>query len=315
MSLDSPAVILYDASGIAMAVRGGVAIPANTSALLAAGTDGTTARVLLTDASGRPVVVGAGVGGTPAGGVLSVQGVAGGTAIPISGTVSATNPSVGTSGAASPASSTQIGGTDGTNLQTFHTFDLDTGAGSEFNQGVSIRLPGAGGSVAGGTSGNPIRTDPTGSTTQPISAAALPLPTGAAAEATLAGVLTTSAFQARINTQGQKAMAASTPVVVASDQSPIPTTTATSTTATRSDVAGNAASTTLLASNAARKGATIFNDSTALLYVKFGTTASATDFTVKMFPGDYYEVPFGYSGRIDGIWASAAGNARMTELT
>lgn len=50
------------------------------------------------------------------------------------------------------------------------------------------------------------------------------LPTGAATESTLGNVLTTSAFQARINTQGQKAMSASTPVVVASDQSGLPVT-------------------------------------------------------------------------------------------
>jgi hypothetical protein len=28
----------------------------------------------------------------------------------------------------------------------------------------------------------------------------------------------------------------------------------------------------------------------------------------------YYEVPFGYVGAIDGIWASANGNARITEI-
>lgn len=78
----------------------------------------------------------------------------------------------------------------------------------------------------------------------------------------------------------------------------------------------SAASQTLLAANAARKGATIFNDSTVALYVKFGTTASPTDFTAKMDAQGYYEVPFGYTGRIDGIWASdAAGAARVTELT
>ena len=78
-----------------------------------------------------------------------------------------------------------------------------------------------------------------------------------------------------------------------------------------------AVSTTLLAANANRLGAFIFNDSTVALYVKFGTTASSTDFTVKLDPQAYYEVPFPvYSGRIDGIWASdAAGAARITELT
>jgi hypothetical protein len=51
------------------------------------------------------------------------------------------------------------------------------------------------------------------------------LPTGAATESTLSGVLTTTAFQARINTLGQKTMANSTPVVMSSDQSAVPVTT------------------------------------------------------------------------------------------
>lgn len=55
--------------------------------------------------------------------------------------------------------------------------------------------------------------------TQPVSAASLPLPTGAATEATLASVLTTTAFNARTPALGQAAMSASSPVVIASDQS------------------------------------------------------------------------------------------------
>jgi hypothetical protein len=58
-----------------------------------------------------------------------------------------------------------------------------------------------------------------------VDATALPLPTGAATEATLATRLAEATFTARINTQGQKAMAASTPVVLPSDQSAIPVTT------------------------------------------------------------------------------------------
>ena len=57
---------------------------------------------------------------------------------------------------------------DGTNSETT-LFDLDSGAGAQYARGVSIRLAANGGSVEGGTSSNPIRTDPTGSTTQPIS--------------------------------------------------------------------------------------------------------------------------------------------------
>lgn len=247
---------------------------------------------------------------------------------------------------------------------------------------------GGGGSVTQGTI--PWVVDGSG-VTQPISAAALPLPTGAATQVTLAAINTK--LPAAL---GQAAMAASLAVVVASDQSAIPisgtvavsgTVAATqsgtwtvqpgntanttawlfaggktnnnaapgatnlgaliavanaaaptwtegnevlasvdlagnqrviavrATTPAQSSVAGNASSVSLLASNAARKGATFFNDSSAVLYLKLGTTASTTSYTAQLASNGYYEVPFNYTGAIDGIWASATGNARITELT
>lgn len=86
-------------------------------------------------------------------------------------------------------------------------------------------------------------------------------------------------------------------------------------TATLSNVAGSASSVTLLALNTSRKGATIVNDSTAILYVKFGSSASSTSYTVKMVADAYFEVPYGYTGIITGVWASATGNARITEIS
>jgi len=86
-------------------------------------------------------------------------------------------------------------------------------------------------------------------------------------------------------------------------------------TAAVTQVAGSAASVTLLAANTARQGATIYNDSTKAWFVKFGTTASATSYTVQVASQAYYEVPFGYTGRIDAIQATANGNAYVTELT
>ena len=169
-----------------------------------------------------PKVEGLGTAGTPEGGVISIQGVPGGEPLPISGTVMATNPSVDADGGPAPAFSTQVGGSDGTNLQALRVHDLDSGAGEEFDLGVSIRLPGSGGSVAGGTATDPLRVDPTGTTPQPITAAALPLPAGAATEATLATRVADATITARLNTLGQKAMAASAPVVIASDQSAVP---------------------------------------------------------------------------------------------
>lgn len=89
----------------------------------------------------------------------------------------------------------------------------------------------------------------------------------------------------------------------------------TSTTGTTSSVASSAVDVTLLASNVLRKGATIFNESTQVLYVKLGSVSSLTSYTTQIPPNGYYEVPYWYVGEIDGIWAAANGNARITELT
>lgn len=86
-------------------------------------------------------------------------------------------------------------------------------------------------------------------------------------------------------------------------------------TATLTAVASSASSVTVLAANTGRLGATVWNDSTAILYLKMGATASTTSATVKLAAGAYYEVPYGYTGILDGIWASANGYARVTELT
>ena len=85
--------------------------------------------------------------------------------------------------AAFPASGTAAGYFDGTNMQGSRVHDLDTGAGTEYNLGANLRFSGVGGSVEAGTLANPLRVDPTGTTTQPISAVGLPLPTGAATSA------------------------------------------------------------------------------------------------------------------------------------
>lgn len=92
---------------------------------------------------------------------------------------------------------------------------------------------------------------------------------------------------------------------------------ATSGTATVTSVADTAFNATLKAANTSRKGLAITNDSSARLYIKLGTTASTTDYTVSLAQHGYYEVPFGYTGQVDGIWASDPGDggARVTELT
>lgn len=89
---------------------------------------------------------------------------------------------------------------------------------------------------------------------------------------------------------------------------------AAATTATLGNVAASATSVTLQASNSARRAVLIYNDSESSLYVKYGATASATSFTHKLGPFEALREEL-YSGVIDGIWDSATGSARCTELT
>ncbi len=109
--------------------------------------------------------------------------------------------------------------------------DFDSGAGTENLSVIGIGLPASGGPVIGGTSANPFRTDPTGTTTQPVSATSLPLPTGAATEATLANILTSANFAAAFGTAGSadaqvmsiQGIASMTPVQVQSNSANLAT--------------------------------------------------------------------------------------------
>lgn len=81
-------------------------------------------------------------------------------------------------------------------------------------------------------------------------------------------------------------------------------------------VAGSATSVTLLASNANRRGAIVWNESTATLYVALFSTASTSSYTWQVAPGGYLELPQPcYTGAIAGIWSAANGFARVTELS
>ncbi len=87
-------------------------------------------------------------------------------------------------------------------------------------------------------------------------------------------------------------------------------------TATLSNVTSSATSVNLLAANTNRKGLVIYNDSSAVLYVKFGTTASTTSFTFYVAAGGHLQLlDLIYTGAIDGIWSAANGAARVTELS
>lgn len=88
-----------------------------------------------------------------------------------------------------------------------------------------------------------------------------------------------------------------------------------STTAASTTVASSTTSVAILAANASRKGATIWNASTATLFMDLDAAASAADYAAKLDPGGYYEVPFGFTGAISGIWSAANGSALIREFS
>ena len=146
--------------------------------------------------------------------------------VPVSGSITATNPSVGANNAAIPTSSTQVGGSDGTTLQAARVFDADSGGGTQYVLGTILRASGAGGSVETGTSTSPLRIDPTGTTPQPVTAASLPLPTGAATSANQT-TGNTSLSNIDTNTQYSAAQSAAFPtrnaVIAGNGSTTIPT--------------------------------------------------------------------------------------------
>lgn len=85
-------------------------------------------------------------------------------------------------------------------------------------------------------------------------------------------------------------------------------------TSTVTQVTSSATNVTLQAANTSRKELIIYNDSTSILYIKFGATASSTSYTLPI-PSQEGIIEDRYTGRVDGIWVSANGNAYVTEVS
>lgn len=91
-------------------------------------------------------------------------------------------------------------------------------------------------------------------------------------------------------------------------------------TATRSSVNDSATAVSLIASNAARKGLVITNDSSARVFVGYGTVdPTTTDYTFVIYAGQTWEMTPSnvFAGQLKGIWESDPGDggARVTEFT
>jgi hypothetical protein len=80
----------------------------------------------------------------------------------------------------------------------------------------------------------------------------------------------------------------------------------------------NAASVSLLAENANRKGGRLVNASTAVLYVRFEAAAASiakAGYSAVLNPNQEMPIPESYTGEIRGIWDGAGGGyANITEL-
>lgn len=90
-----------------------------------------------------------------------------------------------------------------------------------------------------------------------------------------------------------------------------------STTAAVTTVDDTASSVSLLAANLVRKGVVIHNNSTSILYIKYGATATTASggYTYKIpADGTFEMLDHIYTGAIDGIWsANSTGAASITE--
>ena len=85
-------------------------------------------------------------------------------------------------------------------------------------------------------------------------------------------------------------------------------------TATVTAVSSSTSVVTIQAANGNRRGLTVYNDSSKILFLKLGTAASQTDFSVKLSSQGYYEVPSNYVGIVTGLWNQQNGFAYVTEI-
>lgn len=92
----------------------------------------------------------------------------------------------------------------------------------------------------------------------------------------------------------------------------------TSSNATVTAVAVSTSNVVILAANLNRTGATVTNTSkTASLFLELGSPASLTSYSVKILPGGYDEIPFNFTGVLNGVWdkADTSGNAVTHEFS
>lgn len=225
---------------------------------------------------------------------------------PVSGTVTATNPSVGANNGSTPSSSTLIGANDPSTL--IQPLQVDS---SKNLKTVVQNFPATqiiAGSVS--VSNFPATQAVTGTffqATQPVSISGT-VPVSGTVTANAGTNLNTSLLA--VESGGHLAAIDNTTTAINGKMSPG--------TATLSQVALSTSSQSALALNLTRKGAIFVNDSNVAVYLSFSGTATTSAYTVKIQAGGTYEMTGDrvYTGAISVIGsAGVIGNLVITEVT
>lgn len=294
LSLTTAGSLRVDGSGTTQPVSGTITANAGT---------GNFTVVQSTASSLNATIVGTTAAGSGASsGLVTIQGNASGTPVPVSGTVTATNASVSATGSTPPASATYAGASVTTAAPTYTTGQMSA---------LSLTTSGS------------LRVDGSGST-QPVSGtvtANIGTTNGLTLDATITGgtqrtKITDGTNNAAVKAASTAPVAADPALVVAiSPNSTLSVISDKSTTGTITSVANAITSTTLLASNSARISATFYNDSVSKIYLAMAATASTTSFSVLILPNSYFELPISYTGIVTFISALAVGSIRITEFS
>ena len=346
MSSQSPVVVLYSSDGYELAVVAGAAIPANTRGILIAGSDGTDPRFISTDTSGHIITVSNGATAAAAPVDADLAGATVATSQPSSLTngdmyalsmttqgglridgvylagVSAANaPDMMQSGglASTTAPTTTAGDVWPLSLTPIGQLRIDGVYVAGAASGVALDMMQVGAlaatSAPATTTGDvwPLSMTTTGQLRIDSAYVVGTADATAADVMNVGGYATTAAPTYSSATLNPLSMDLSGNLRVIGSFTPTK-----STTGVLSNVTSTLTNTVLLASNAARLGATFFNDSpTEVLYIALSTSpASLTQYSIKLMPLSYWELPIDYTGQINGIWNNQAGGAvRITELT
>jgi hypothetical protein len=251
--------------------------------------------------------------------------------IVVTGSISATNPSVGTDGAAALGFDTQVGGKVTTAAPTYTTGNLDalslTTLGGLRIDGVYAAATANATAADLMANGAYVTTAAPTYTTGQLNALSLTTagqlridsayPTGtvtaSAPDMTEVGGIVTTA--APTYTTGQvNALSLDT-----SGNLRVTGTVTTNKAATSAvtSVPQSTSNTQLLAANANRVFASVYNNTGQKMFIKLGTGAnSTTSYSIQLMPNSYWEVPNDWTGEIDAVWSgNGAASALVTELT